>query len=105
MSNYIVSWSNGGSQVENFLVSAQSFTTAAENVWSKKSFVGSINSIYSTNLSIDKEMGSGVYYIVMGNKSEFFITFDSWIDAKDWVYQTLGSNVDTIMYMGMQYLY
>ena len=104
MGNYLVNWTNGSSQ-ENFLVMANSFSSAADIVWVKKSFEGSIQSLYATNLSIDKEMGSNVYYIVMGNGSKFFITSETWFDAKSWVYETLGSDIDTIMSLDRVYVY
>jgi hypothetical protein len=49
-------------------------------------------------------MGANVYYIGMGDGSEFFVTSSSWLETKNWVYGALGSNVDTITYMGMQYI-
>jgi hypothetical protein len=103
MNNYIVNWSNGISQ-ENFLVVADSFGSCAEIVMSKKAEEGFISSIYNTTLSIDKNMGANVYYIGMGDGSEFFVTSSSWLETKNWVYGALGSNIDTIMYMGLQYI-
>ena len=105
MSNYIVNWTDGNSQMENYLVVATSFASSADIVWSKKSNQGYITAIYSTTLSIDKVMGPNVYYIIMNDGSKFFITSSTWTDAKDWVYQALGTDVNTIMYLGMVYLF
>ena len=105
MQNYIVTWSDGTYLTESFLVVAESFSSAADIVMNKKSFAGIIEALYFSNLSIDKNMGSNVFYIKMGGGSEFFVTSTSWNDTKDWVYQALGSDIDVIMSMGMQYVF
>ncbi len=103
MNNYIVNWSDGSSQ-QNFLVTADSFGSCVDVVMQKKAETGNILSIYNTNLSIDKNLGPFVYYVKMTSGSEFYITSENWNSAKDWVYEALGSSVDTITGMGMEYL-
>jgi len=103
MTNYIVSWNNRGSS-QNFLVTAESFTNATEIIWSKF-YDGYAEGIYSTSLSIDKNMGINVYYVIMSDESKFLVTTGTWDEAKDWVYQALGTNVNTIMGLGLEYIF